>query len=213
MPGIAVLGLSTYTLTHLLDMWGYPIVIVFVAVESAGIPFPGETMLVLAAIYAGAGHLHIQWVIAAGAVGAILGDNLGYAAGRLGGRGLVERYGRYIHLRAEQLQRAEDFFQRHGDPTVFFGRFVAVLRAWVAFLAGVNLMPWPKFLGFNAAGGITWAVAYGLLGYFLGNNLPLLHQIERIVGVAGVVAAAVVVLAAFLVWRRRQRGARAASED
>lgn len=133
-------------------------------------------------------------MIAAAATGAIVGDNLGYTTGRFGGRALLERYGRYVRIRAEHLDRAERFFQRYGDRTVFFGRFVAVLRAWAAFLAGTNRMPWAKFLVFNAAGGILWATLYGLLGYFLGNNLPLLHRIVNILGVGGVVAAVVVAL-------------------
>jgi membrane protein DedA with SNARE-associated domain len=201
---VGVLGLSTSTLTHLLDMWGYSIVALSVAIESSGIPFPGETMLLIAATYAGAGHLRIAWVIAAAATGAIVGDNLGYTVGRYGGRALVQRYGRYVHIRAEHLDRAEQFFDRYGDRTVFFGRFVAVLRAWVAFLAGMNRMRWPKFLVFNAAGGIIWATVYGLLGYFLGHNLPLLHQIVNLLGVGGIVAAVVVALVAFVLWRRRK---------
>ena len=204
MALIGVLGLSTSTLTHLLDLWGYPIVALFVAIESSGIPFPGETMLLVAATYAGAGHLRIPWVIAAAAIGAIVGDNLGYTAGRFGGRALVERYGGYVRIRPERLDRAERFFQQYVDRTVFFGRFVAVLRAWVAFLAGTNRMPWPRFLVFNAAGGIVWATVYGLLGYFLGHNSPLLHRIVNLLGVGGIVVAVVVVLVAFVLWRRRR---------
>jgi membrane protein DedA with SNARE-associated domain len=202
---IGVFGLSTSTLTHLLAVWGYPIVMIFVAIESSGIPFPGETMLLVAATYSGMGHLDIQWVIAAAATGAIVGDNVGYAAGRSGGRALLERYGRYIRIRAEHLDRAERFFQRYGDATVFFGRFVAVLRAWAAFLAGTNRMPWPKFLLFNAAGGIVWAIVYGLLGYFLGSNLPLLDRIVKLIGIGGIAVAVVVIIAAFILWRRRKQ--------
>jgi membrane protein DedA with SNARE-associated domain len=165
---------------------------------------------VTAAVLAGTGHLSIQGVIVAGAAGAILGDNLGYLAGRTGGRGLALRYGRYIRLRPEHLARAEDFFRKHGDKTVFLGRFVAVLRTWAAFLAGVNRMPWPRFLFFNAAGGFIWATGYGLLGYMLGNNLPLLHKIERVIGIGGIVAAVVVIGGAVIVWwwrkARRKRG-------
>ena len=201
---LGLLGFSMGTLTHLLDRWGYLIVAVFVGIESSGIPFPGETMLVTAAVYAGSGHLSIAGVIAAAAIGAILGDNLGYAAGRFGGRALVERYGRYIRLRPRHLERAERFFDRYGDWTVFFGRFVAVLRAWAAFLAGVNRMRWPKFLVFNAAGGICWAALYGTLGYVLGHNLPLLERVLRIIGIAGVAAAVAIAAIAFIVWRRRR---------
>src|SRR5947209_298393 len=197
-------------MTSILGKYGYLVVGVSVAIESSGIPFPGETVLVTAAVYAGTGHIAIAWVIVAAAAGAIIGDNLGYTAGRYGGRPLVERYGRFVHLRPEALGRAEQFFNRYGDSTVFFGRFVAVLRAWVAFLAGTNRMPWPRFLLFNAAGGIVWATGFGLLGYELGRNMSMLHLVEQAIGIGGIVAAAIVIVAAFVVYRlrRRMRGSR-----
>jgi len=200
---MGILGLSTGTLTSLLDHWGYPMVTLFVGIESSGIPFPGETMLVGAAVYAGTGHLSIVGVIVAAAIGAIMGDNIGYWAGRSGGRTLILRYGHYVRIKPEHLDAAEGFFDRHGDKTVFFGRHIAVLRAWAAILAGANRMPWPKFLLYNAAGGILWVTIYGLLGYTLGNNLPLLHQIIQILGVGGILIAVVVVLAAVVLVRRR----------
>ena len=196
---------STELLTHLLDTWGYLAVFAFVAIESSGIPFPGETMLVTAAVYAGSGHLSISLVIGAAALGAIIGDNLGHWAGREGGRPLLNRYGKYLHLDEAKLQRADDFFARHGDKTVFLGRFVAVLRAWAAFLAGVNRMPWPKFLVFNAAGGICWAILYGILAYELGSNLPLLHRLLRDLGVGSIVLAVAVVAVLVLLHRRARR--------
>src|SRR5438445_3918072 len=158
-------------LTHLLTTYGYWAVLIFVAIESTGIPFPGETMLLVAAIYAGTTHrLSILLVIVAAACGAILGDNLGFIIGRTGGYRLLRRYGRYIRLDERKLKLGQYLFMKHGGKVVFFGRFVAVLRAWAAFLAGVNRMPWPDFLFFNAAGGITWATIYGLGAYYLGDN-------------------------------------------
>lgn len=204
LSAMAIFGLSTSTLQGLLAHFGYFIVALFVAIESSGIPFPGETTLILAAVFAGTGRLNIAAVIAAGAIGAILGDNIGYVAGRYGGRPLVLKFGRYVRIQPEHLDRAEQFFDKHGDKTVFLGRFVAVLRAWAAFLAGTNRMPWPRFLVFNAAGGITWAIVYGLLGYFLGHNIPLLDRIVKGLGIGGVVLAAIVIVVAFLVWRRRR---------
>ncbi len=198
------MNFSSHTLQTVLGTWGYAAVLGFVAIESSGIPFPGETMLVAAAVYAGTGHLNIVFVIIAAAVGAILGDNIGYAVGRTGGRALVERYGKYIRVDTSKLATAERFFAKHGDKTVFFGRFVAVLRAWAAFLAGLNRMHWIKFGAFNAAGGIVWATLYGVLGFELGKNLALLHKIEQTLGVAGVVAAVVVVVAAFILHRRHR---------
>lgn len=204
LTSLGLFSFSTSTLTHLLSSYGYPLVAVFVGIESSGIPFPGETMLVTAAVYAGTGHLSIVGVIVAGAAGAILGDNLGFIAGRKGGRPLVLRYGRYVRLKREHLDVAERFFARHGDKTVFLGRFVAVLRAWAALLAGINRMPWPTFLVYNAAGGIVWATIFGLLGYTLGHNLHLLEKVLRILGVAGVAIAVLIVLVAYVVWRRRR---------
>jgi membrane protein DedA with SNARE-associated domain len=195
---------STETLQNLLDTWGYLAVTVFVAIESSGIPFPGETMLIVAGVYAGAGHLSIQLVIVAAAIGAILGDNAGYLLGRTGGRALVVKYGHYVRIDQKKLDTAEEFFRRHGDKTVFFGRFVAVLRAWAAFLAGVNHMPWPRFLVFNAAGGIVWATVYGTLAYMLGKNLPLLEKVVRAIGIGGVVAA-VLVIGGLIAWHFRER--------
>lgn len=196
--------LDTASLTHLLSTWGYLAVFLAVAIESSGIPVPGETMLVTGAVYAGTGHLWVGGVILAAAAGAILGDNAGYLAGRQGGRRLVEQYGKYVRIRPQHVQKAEAFFDRYGDRTVFFGRFIAVLRAWAAFLAGTNCMHWPKFLVFNAAGGVAWALLYGMLGYELGTNLPLLHKVERLLGLGGVVLAALVALILVIVWRRRK---------
>jgi membrane protein DedA with SNARE-associated domain len=203
IPILALFHFSTSDLTHLLDHWGYPLVTLFVGIESSGIPFPGETMLVTAAVYAGSGHLSIAGVIFAATLGAIVGDNIGYTAGRYAGRALLTRYGRYIRLKKEHLDYAERFFKAHGDKTVFLGRFIAVLRAWAAFLAGTNKMPWPKFLFFNAAGGITWATVYGMLGYTLGNNLPLLRRVISVLGVAGVALVVLIAVVAFVVWRLR----------
>lgn len=156
-------------LQNLLHTFGYPAIIFFVLVESSGIPFPGETILLLAAFYAAVNHdLVLPLVITCAAIGAIIGDNIGYAIGRTAGKALAKRHGHYLFLKPERITQAEHFFAKHGDKTVFFGRFVAILRTWAAFLAGINNMPWPKFLLYNAAGGILWAIIYGLLGYYAG---------------------------------------------
>ena len=161
-------------------------------------------MLVTAAVFAGTGHLSIVGVIVAGSAGAIVGDNLGFAVGRAGGRPLVLRYGSYVRVKPEHLDYAEGFFQRHGDKTVFLGRFIAVLRSWAALLAGMNRMSWSTFLAYNAAGGILWATLFGLLGYALGHNLPLLNKVLSILGAGGVVVAILIVVVAYIVWRRRK---------
>ena len=126
------------TLTSLLESYGYVVLFLLVALESLGIPLPGETALVTAAAFAAAGHLSIYWVVATAAVAAIVGDNGGYWIGREGGLRFVRRYGRMLHIRGTAIERAHAFFERHGATTVFFGRFIALLRAWAAVLAGVS---------------------------------------------------------------------------
>jgi membrane protein DedA with SNARE-associated domain len=148
--------------------YGYFAILVLVALESAGVPLPGETALVTAAVFAGQGTLHIGLVIACAAAAAIVGDNAGYWIGREFGFPLIYRYGAYIRVDEGRLKVAQYLFQRHGGKIVFFGRFVAVLRAFAAFLAGVNHLAWPRFLLLNALGGIAWATLFGLGGYFLG---------------------------------------------
>jgi membrane protein DedA with SNARE-associated domain len=191
-------------LIHLLTVYGYLAVLVFVAIESMGIPFPGETMLLTAAIYAGATHhLAIPLVIGAAAVGAILGDNLGFLVGREGGFRLARRYGHLIRLNERKLKVAIYLFRRHGGKVVFFGRFVAVLRAWSAFLAGTSCMSWGRFLVFNAAGGILWAVLYGLGGYLLGNS------VQRFSGPFGEITVALAIVAivvgVIVLWKRERQ--------
>ena len=201
--------ISLATLQSALNTFGYPAVVIFVMIESSGIPFPGETMLLLAAFYAGASHqLQIPIVIACAALGAIIGDNIGYLIGRTGGRASVVRFGKYVFIKPEHLDRAELYFANHGDKTVFFGRFIAVLRAWAAFLAGVNHMHWRTFLFYNAAGGILWAATFGTLGYVAGRYLhDNFAQVERIAGIIGWLGAGLIVaaaLAVFIVYRVRK---------
>lgn len=202
--------ISLDALRNALNVLGYPAVTLFIMIESSGIPFPGETMLLLASFYAGVDQqLQIPIVIVCAALGAIMGDNIGYLIGRTGGHALVQRYGRYIFLKPQHLDRAEKFFARHGDKTVFFGRFISVLRAWSAFLAGVNHMPWRSFLFFNAAGGIVWAIVYGLLGYFAGryfkDNFTQVETIARTLGWVGAAAVALGIILAIIIYRLRRR--------
>ncbi|GHO65862.1 membrane protein [Ktedonobacter sp. SOSP1-52] len=194
--------ISLETLQQLLASFGYPMVFLFVMIESIGIPIPGETMLLLGSFYAAIDHrLNIVFVIVCAAVGAIVGDNIGFVIGRKGGRPFVERYGKYVFIRQKHLAKAEQFFEHHGGKTVFLGRFTAILRAWAAFLAGVNHMPWRAFLIYNATGGILWATIVGLVGYYAGR---IFHenfaQVEHLVGTAGWIIAGVVVLGAILAY-------------
>ncbi len=167
---------SAETLHRLISSYGYWAVGAVVAVESMGIPLPGETMLIIAAIYAGTHEgLDIWGVIAAAATGAILGDNVGYWLGREFGYPILLRYRRYLGLSDERIKLGQYLFLRHGGKVVFFGRFIAVLRVLAAFLAGVNRMDWRGFLLANAAGGIVWATVYGFGAYTFGAALFHLH--------------------------------------
>jgi len=194
-----------------LHTFGYPAVVLFVMLESTGIPFPGETMLLLAAFYAAIDNqLNITIVIACAAVGAIVGDNLGFTVGRTSGKALVEKYrDRIFFLRNGRMEKSEQFFKNHGDKTVFLGRFVAVLRAWAAFLAGVNQMPWQRFLLYNAAGGIIWATLFGLIGYYAGRFFHSnFTQVEHLVSNFTYVLSAIIVLGAiisFIVYKKRHQ--------
>ena len=189
-------------LDTLLATYGYLAVFFFVGVEGIGIPVPGETMLVTAAIYSGTtGRLSIVGVIAASAAGAIVGNNIGYVIGRTGGYPLLRRYGRYIALEEKRLRLGQYFFDKHGSKVVFFGRFIAVLRIFAAFLAGVNRMHWRRFLIFNAAGGIIWSTIYGVAAYLLGKQLL---RLSGPVDLALVIVAVAVVIAVIVFLRRNE---------
>jgi membrane protein DedA with SNARE-associated domain len=152
------------------------------------VPLPGETALVSAAVFAGQGTLNLYAVIGSAALAAIIGDNAGYWVGREFGFPLIYKYGKHVGVDEGRLKVAQYLFLRHGGKIVFFGRFVAILRAFAAFLAGVNHLPWPRFLLFNALGGIVWASLFGLGGYFLG--LAFEHY-ARPVGLAALACAVV----------------------
>ena len=168
--------------------------------ESSGVPVPGETALITAAVLAHHGHFSIELVVIIAAAAAILGDNLGYLIGRLGGRTLLERPGMLEHPRREILNKGEPFFKRHGPKAVFLGRWVAGLRIAAAWLAGATRMPWRIFAFWNALGGIAWATSVGLAAYYLG---PTVERALRDIGLAGPVAVAMIA-AGSLLWRRRR---------
>lgn len=195
---------STHTIDSWLGTYGYLVVFAFVMIESLGVPFPGETALIAAAIYVGSTHhLRIWWVIAVAAAGAVVGDNIGFLIGRYGGARLLLHHGEKIHLDRGKLKVGVWIFRRHGGKVVFFGRFVSILRTYAAFLAGTNRMPWPRFLAFNAGGGIIWASIYGVAYYEFGSSLKHLNTtIDVVIGVV-----AVLILVGFLVWLRRKESA------
>src|SRR6059058_867753 len=152
----------------LVQSYGLVVLFLLIAMESAGIPLPGETALVTAGVLASQGNLNIVAVIAVAATAAIVGDNIGYWAGRLGGRALLERWSFLERHASRVLPWSERFFERHGGKTVFLARFIAVLRVTDAWLAGITHMTWWRFFLWNAAGGIVWATLVGLLAYYFG---------------------------------------------
>ncbi len=161
----------------LIQTFGYPAVTLLVMAESAGIPVPGETVLLLASAAGGATHsLHLTGVIIAGAAGAIAGDTIGYWVGRRRGEPALERITRRLHLRLSLLHRAERAYRRHAGLAVMLGRFVAFLRTFSALLAGVSRMPYPGFAAYEGAGAILWATTISLAGHAFGKNLPLLEK-------------------------------------
>ncbi len=172
--------LSDTEIARLVAAYGYGIVAVVVGLESMGLPLPGETVLITAALYAGTTQqLDIGWVVVAAAAGAVVGDNVGYWLGREFGYLLLLRYGPRVGIRAAQVKVGQYLFLRHGGKVVFFGRFVALLRVLAAALAGVNRMTWRRFTAFNAAGGVAWASLFGFGAYLMGD------QVRRLSGLAG----------------------------
>jgi membrane protein DedA with SNARE-associated domain len=190
-------------IAQLVQSYGYYAVFALIAAESIGIPLPGETALITAALYAGTTHhLSIVALAAAAAAGAVVGDNVGYWLGRTGGYRLAERYGRFVHLDRTKLKVGRYLFDRHGGKVVFLGRFVAVLRTFAAFFAGVSRMRWPAFLAANLAGGLLWAGFYAFGAYALGSAA---HGVGNIITYVGYGVASVVTVASFVLVRRAMR--------
>lgn len=186
---------------HLIIIYGYWALFTLVAVESIGIPLPGETALVLAGTYAGTTHHLNPWLIfTVASAAAIIGDNIGYWIGDKGGYRLARRYGHKVRLDERKLKTTRYLFDRHGVPVVFFGRFVSVLRTYAAFLAGTSRMQWRKFLPANATGGIVWAGIYTALSYLAGNWLQRTSGIIDWILVGAAVAA---IIAVYLLIRRK----------
>jgi len=185
--------------THQLIQHGLVLLFFLVAIESAGVPVPGETALVAAAVLARQGHYSLFWVIVIAAAGAIVGDNVGYWLGRLGGRRLLNRWSITRRHVERVLPPAERFFERHGPKTVFFGRFLALLRVTSAWLAGISRMSWWKFLFWNATGGIVWAAGVAILAYAAGKAVA--DAVGRY-GLYAVVVLVVLAIVGFFVMRR-----------
>jgi len=190
-------------MTSLVHHYGLIALFLIVMLESGGVPLPGETALVAAGVFASQGELNIVEVIAVATVAAIIGDNLGYWAGRTGGRKLLERSKFLSRWMDRVLPWAEGFFHRHGAKTIFIGRFFSVLRVTAAWMAGVSRMPWLKFLAWNAAGGICWAVLVGLVAYYLGHAAADAISRYGLIGGVALVVLAALALVGFHFWKKR----------
>jgi membrane protein DedA with SNARE-associated domain len=183
--------LSPTWIHGLIQAYGLWVIFTLVMLESMGIPMPGETALVTAALYAGSTHqIGIASVVLVAATAAIIGDNIGY---------LVARYGKYVRLDEPRLKVGQYLFLRHGGKIVFFGRFVAFLRTYAALLAGINRMSWPQFLIMNGLGAICWASLFGGGAYLFG------AQVKRVTGPVSLLLllAAIGLAAAGIVFFRR----------
>jgi membrane protein DedA with SNARE-associated domain len=200
------------SLSSPLEHFGLWAIFLLVLVEDFGIPVPGETVLIAGAVFAGSGRLNVVAVALIGFAAAVVGDNIGYGIGRFGGRVLVERWGRYVFLTPERLDKAETFFQRHGAKIITVARFIEGLRQANGIIAGITNMHWLRFLIFNALGAALWVGAWVSIGYFAGQHIAGIYN--AITTYSLYVAIAAVVLIAALVVRhlRRRRRSRAASE-
>src|SRR5918911_4445700 len=179
----------------LISHYGYLVVLFGVMAESAGVPLPGETILLAAGVLVQRGHLDLGDTIAFGILGAVIGDQIGYWVGREGGRPFVLKWGRYIYITPERLGRAEAFFDRHGGKAVFLARFFSGLRVFGALVAGISRMRWRTFIFYNALGGAAWATVAVTVGYLLGGSLGL---VERWTGRASALLAGLLVMGVIL---------------
>jgi membrane protein DedA with SNARE-associated domain len=184
-----------HSLEPTLNRFGYLAVVGLVLLEDFGVPVPGETVLILAAVYAGTGRLNVVLVALLAFCGAVLGDNIGFAIGHFGGRPLIERYGRYIFLTPKRIDRATEFFERHGGWIIIVARFIEGLRQANGIIAGISGIHWAKFLVFNAIGAALWVGVWVTVGYFSGSHIDTIyHDVTRYAAYLGV-ALAVLLLA------------------
>jgi membrane protein DedA with SNARE-associated domain len=194
-----------------LQHYGYAGVAFFIFFEDFGVPLPGETMLIAAALYAGTGGLNIVLVGPIGFVAAILGDNVGYLIGRRGGRPLVDRFGKYVFLTPTRLDHAEEFFGRHGGKIVVVARFIEGLRQLNGIIAGIAEMHWLRFVLFNAIGAAAWVGTWTTLGYVAGDHVETISRYATYVAIGLAVLAVLFLIRAFVRSRRRRRAAEAES--
>jgi membrane protein DedA with SNARE-associated domain len=200
LPGVL------HDLEPTLNKFGY-LSLGLIFLEDFGVPVPGETVLIIAAIYAGTGRLNVWLVALLGFVFAVLGDNVGFGIGHFGGRPLADRYGKYIFLTPERLDKTEEFFNRHGGKVIVIARFVEGLRQANGLIAGISGMHWTRFIPFNMLGAALWVAVWVSIGYFSGNNInSIYHTVTRYQTYFAVAVGLVIVaLIARHFWRRRKR--------
>jgi membrane protein DedA with SNARE-associated domain len=199
------------SLSSPLEHFGLWAVLLLVLVEDFGIPVPGETVLIAASIYAGSGRLNVVAVGVVGFIAAVAGDNIGYAIGRFGGRALADRWGKYIFLTPERLDKAEDFFDRQGAKIITVARFIEGLRQANGLIAGITHMHWLRFVAYNALGAALWVGAWVSIGYFAGQNITPIYNAITTYSLY-VAIAAVVLIAALVVYRLRKRKQRRSAQ-
>jgi membrane protein DedA with SNARE-associated domain len=193
-----------------LQHFGVWAIALLIMVEDFGIPVPGETILIAGAVYAGAGRLNVVAVGVAGFIAAIIGDNIGFAIGRFGGRALALRWGKYVFLTEERLNKAEAFFDRRGAIVITFARFVEGLRQANGIIAGITGMHWLRFLIFNAIGAALWVGTWVSLGYLAGDHITSIYHYITLYSYY-VLIALVVLVVGYIAWRLRRRRRRSAS--
>jgi membrane protein DedA with SNARE-associated domain len=187
-----------------LGHYGLWAILLLVLLEDFGIPVPGETVLIAGAVYAGSGRLNVVAVGVVGFAAAVVGDNIGYAIGRFGGRTVVERWGRYVFLTSERLDKAEAFFNRHGGKIITIARFIEGLRQANGIIAGIIEMHWLKFLAFNALGAALWVGTWVSVGYFAGQHIEAIYNDITRYSLYAAIAAAVLIVA-WIAFRLRKR--------
>ena len=186
------------TLLDLFAQYGYWVVFFGVMLENAGLPIPGETILLAAGFASALGLFHLPLVMLIAATGAVIGDNIGYWVGRYYGRRFFDRFGKFLFLTPARLARMDAFFARHGSKTIFVARFITGLRVFAALFAGASKMRWRTFFLYNVAGAILWAIVIATVGRLFGDSWPIL---ERWIGRSGVIMLVAVIVIIVIGWR------------
>jgi membrane protein DedA with SNARE-associated domain len=201
LPAMDLLHNSLQLIEQYMLAYGYWAVFFGVMLENAGLPVPGETILLIAGYFASTGEFHLALVMVIAATGAVIGDNIGFAVGHHYGRGFLLRWGRFFFLTPKRYERMEHYFEGHGNKTILVARFITGLRVFAALLAGASKMRWRVFLAYNVAGAMLWSVVITTLGYLFGQSLPLLI---KWVGRSGTVFLIAAIVIGVIVWHVRR---------